>query len=163
MAMALAVPNGHKPKLYLFDTFCGMPEPTDIDGHRAKDTWHKNKTDAGNNFCRADLADVKRNMASTGYNDGLIDYVQGLVEQTIPDKAPDKIAVARLDTDWYASTKHLLENLYPRLQTGGVLIIDDYGAWQGCRQAVDEYFGNPKLQTIDKCGRLIIKENKCQH
>lgn len=57
---------------------------------------------------------------------------------------PKKISILRLDTDFYSSTKIELEVLYPRLVKGGVLIIDDYGYWQGSRKAVDEYFFNKK-------------------
>jgi len=83
------------------------------------------------------------------------------VENTIPSKAPDNIALLRLDTDWYESTRHELIHLYPRLSTGGILIIDDYGHWEGARKAVDEYIKEKQLklllQRIDYTGRLAIK------
>jgi hypothetical protein len=67
----------------------------------------------------------------------------------------------RLDTDWYESTKHELVHQYPKLSVGGVLIIDDYGHWQGARQAVDEYFNDNRLpillNRIDYTGRIAIK------
>jgi hypothetical protein len=67
----------------------------------------------------------------------------------------------RLDTDWYASTKHELEHLYPRLRHGGILIIDDYGHWKGARQAVDEFIAEYELRLfltpIDYTGRLAVK------
>jgi O-methyltransferase len=85
-----------------------------------------------------------------------------MVEDTLPDQAPERIALLRLDTDWYASTKHELEQLYPRLAEGGVLIVDDYGHYEGARRAVDEYFraaGEPVLlNRIDFSGRLVIKQ-----
>ena len=87
--------------------------------------------------------------------------IKGMVETTIPDAAPDKIAILPLDTDWYESTRHELVHLFPRLAKNGVLIIDDYGAWAGARKAVDEYFAaqttKPMLMRIDSTGRLIIK------
>ena len=74
---------------------------------------------------------------------------------------PDRIALLRLDTDWYASTKHELEHLYPRLEPGGVLIIDDYGHWPGARQAVDEYLAEHGISLllgrIDNSGRIAVK------
>src|SRR5437867_1862945 len=83
------------------------------------------------------------------------------VEDTIPQHAPERIALLRLDTDWYESTKHELEHLYPRLAPHGVLIIDDYGHWVGAKQAVDEYFATQKLKPflnrLDYTGRLVIK------
>jgi O-methyltransferase len=63
-----------------------------------------------------------------------------------------------LDTDWYESTRHELEHLYPCLSPGGVLIIDDYGYWSGARKAVDEYFHDSLfLSRIDDTGRMAIK------
>lgn len=66
--------------------------------------------------------------------------VEGLVQDTLPGRAPDRIAILRLDTDLYNSTRHELEHLYPRLSPGGVLIVDDYGKFSGATRAVDEYF-----------------------
>ena len=88
-----------------------------------------------------------------------VEYVQGLVEDTIPDQAPDRIALLRLDTDWYESTRHELEHLSPRLATERVLIIDDYGRWEGARATVNEYFANEPvlMNRIDYTGRLILK------
>ena len=84
-----------------------------------------------------------------------------MVEETIPKLIPERIALLRLDTDWYESTKHELEYLYPLLAPGGILIIDDYGHWDGCRKAVDEYFSTlkkkPLLIRLDYTGRLAIK------
>ena len=81
--------------------------------------------------------------------------------ETIPQFAPERIALLRLDTDWYESTKHELWHLYPRIVPGGVLLIDDYGHWQGCRKAVDEYFNTQKIQVllnrIDVTGRIAVK------
>ncbi len=109
-------------------------------------------------WCYSPLEEVKRNMDSTGYPAAEITYVKGKVEDTLPDAAPAQIAVLRLDTDWYESTRHELEHLYPRLAPGGVLIIDDYGYWSGARKAVDEYFGDSLLlNRIDNTGRMAIK------
>jgi hypothetical protein len=88
-------------------------------------------------------------------------FVIGKVEDTIPKQAPDVIAVLRLDTDWYESTRHELIHLYPRLAVGGVLIIDDYGHWEGTRKAVDEYVNNNKLRIllnrVDQSARIAVK------
>lgn len=86
--------------------------------------------------------------------------VQGLVEETIPAQAPDLIALCRLDTDWYRSTKHELEHLVGRIVPGGVLIIDDYGEFDGARRAVDEYVAEHDrdwfLHRVDESCRLVI-------
>jgi hypothetical protein len=87
--------------------------------------------------------------------------VEGRVEDTIPAAAPTEIAILRLDTDWYESTRHELEHLYARLAVGGVLIIDDYGAWEGARRAVDEFIDATGaalfLNRIDETGRIAVK------
>ncbi|HEY2771698.1 MAG TPA: TylF/MycF/NovP-related O-methyltransferase [Solirubrobacteraceae bacterium] len=95
------------------------------------------------------------------YPQDLLHYVPGKVEATIPDKAPERIALLRLDTDWYESTRHELTHLWPRLSVGGVLILDDYGHWQGARRATDEFFDSlprpPMLHRTDHTGRTAIK------
>ena len=87
--------------------------------------------------------------------------MQGPVEETLPKTAPDRLALLRLDTDWYESTRHELVHLYPRLVDGGVLIVDDYGHWEGCRRAVDEYFAAEAdpvlLSRVDYTARIAIK------
>ena len=107
------------------------------------------------------LDEVTRNVLGTGYPADRVRFVEGLVEDTIPEQAPEEIAVLRLDTDWYESTRHQLVHLYPRLSSGGVLILDDYGCWLGARQAVDEYIEEHGLHLlltrIDSSGRLVVK------
>ena len=78
-------------------------------------------------------------MASVGYPEERTIYIKGRVEDTLPGHAPERIAILRLDTDWYESTRHEMVHLFPRLQEGGVLILDDYFTWQGSGVAVDEY------------------------
>jgi O-methyltransferase len=104
---------------------------------------------------------VKGNLAQTKYPAERIHYIQGKVEDTVPQNAPPTLALLRLDTDWYESTRHELKHLFPLLIDGGFLIIDDYGHWEGARKAVDEFLaGSAKkyfLHRIDNTGRLIIK------
>ena len=100
-------------------------------------------------------------MASTGYPSERVHFIKGPVEQTLPDSKHERIALLRLDTDFYESTRAELEHLYPRLVPGGVLILDDYGHWQGARQAVDEYIDQQGLAVlmhrIDYACRVITK------
>ena len=88
-------------------------------------------------------------------------FVQGKVEETLPDRAPEQIAILRLDTDWYESTYHELQHLYHLVSDRGVIILDDYGFWQGARTAVDQYFHEQDIQLllhrIDDSGRMAIK------
>src|SRR5678815_5775378 len=109
---------------------------------------------------RASLADVRRNITQSGCDISRFSFVEGPVEKTIPIAEQPPVALLRLDTDFYESTLHALEHLYPLLASGSILIIDDYGYWQGARKAVDEYFathGPVLLNRIDRSGRLVVK------
>jgi hypothetical protein len=101
-------------------------------------------------------------MSKTGYNNQKINFIKGMVEETIPSHAPESISLLRLDTDWYESTRHELNHLFPRLSKNGVLIIDDYGHWQGSKLATDEYFSQNNitifLNRIDSTGRVAVKQ-----
>jgi O-methyltransferase len=150
--------------LYLYDTFSGMPPPSEVDttrsGVRAADLLAQEDEDS-HIWAIASLPDVSAAVLSVGYPEQQIHFVEGLVEETLPAEAPEEIALLRLDTDWYSSTKHELEQLYPRLAPGGVLILDDYGHWQGARRAVDEYFGENRitllLNRVDGTARICVK------
>jgi O-methyltransferase len=151
-------------ELYLYDTFAGMPPPSDADttrsGERAADLLAEGDEDS-HIWAIASLSDVRAAVLSTSYPEQHIHFVEGLVEDTLPATAPEQVAVLRLDTDWYRSTKHELEQLYPRLAPGGVLILDDYGHWQGARRAVDEYLGENRtvllLNRVDGTARIAVK------
>lgn len=151
--------------IHAYDTFEGMPPPTAVDmdvtgASAASLLAGANADDSASVWCRAGIDAVRANLDLTGYPSERFRLIQGMVEKTIPDKAPDRIALLRLDTDWYASTRHELEQLYPRLSPEGVLIIDDYGHWQGARRAVDEYFGPSLpllLNRVDYTGRIAVK------
>lgn len=158
MAAALAF-RSPRP-FHLFDTFEGMAPPDEVDqrydGAAAK-TLFADKAKSDSAWCYSPLDEVKANMGATGYA-GPVHYIKGKVEDTIPDHAPERIALLRLDTDWYESTRHELAHLYPRISPGGVLIIDDYGYWKGARRAVDEYFGGTiLLGRLDGTGRIAVK------
>jgi O-methyltransferase len=148
--------------LYLYDTFEGMPPPTDADRSGDGETAQSqmDRTPAGTEvWARAGLDDVRANLLSTGYPADQIHFIKGKVEDTIPGTIPGHLALLRLDTDWYESTRHELIHLFPRLDRQGLLIIDDYGHWQGARKAVDEYFaGQPVyLHRIDYTARLLAR------
>jgi len=154
---------------YLYDTYTGMSTPSDEDvsfqGDKAHDTFSKLKiSEDVSGWCLSPLEEVKQNAFSTGYNKDKIHFIKGKVEDTIPENMPQSIAILRLDTDWYESTKHELIHLFPLLQPNGVLIIDDYGHWQGARKAVDEYISDNNirilLNRIDYSGRIGIKTER---
>jgi O-methyltransferase len=152
-------------QLFLFDTFAGMTEPTGRDtgpgGLEAITMWRRHRQANGGDWLAVSLDEVKANLSQTNYPESLLTFVQGDVLQTVPKEAPDEIALLRLDTDWYESTKHELEHLYPRLAPGGVLIVDDYGQWKGAKDAVDEYLSTldkpPFLTRTDYTGRMGVK------
>ena len=134
-------------KFWLFDTYEGMSDPTEHDfksGNTFADTISKHKKflrdNGGSDWCRGELDDVRATMKLASGNLEDIEFIKGMVEDTLyVSNLPEKIALLRLDTDFYESTKAELEVLYPRLVKGGVLIVDDYGAWAGARKATKEY------------------------
>jgi O-methyltransferase len=151
-------------ELFLFDTYSGMSEPTDRDVHLGKRsdaaTLLENESRESRTWAIASLDDVREGFSSVDYPSERIHFVEGKVEDTIPDEAPEQIAILRLDTDWYESTKHELTHLYQRLAPGGVLIIDDYGTWKGSRDATDEFLtetGEPLLLVRTGWGRAAVK------
>lgn len=153
-------------RLYLFDTFAGMPEPGEQDVNFAGESAGVRYREHGGEgeqsaWCQASEAEVKQVMSASGYDETRIHLVKGRVEETIPAQAPEKISLLRLDTDFYGSTRHELEHLWPRLSRGGVIIIDDYGHWQGARAAADEYFSRCGtmilLQRVDYSVRLAVR------
>ncbi|OGG89274.1 macrocin O-methyltransferase [Candidatus Kaiserbacteria bacterium RIFOXYD1_FULL_42_15] len=165
IAETLKLLNIEDKKIYLYDTFEGMSEPTDIDfsvedsSDKARTEWVKKQKKDHNEWCYTSMKDVQANMFSTGYPEENFIFIKGKVEETIPNVIPKSISILRLDTDWYESTKHELKHLYPLLSKSGVLMIDDYGTWSGAKKAVDEFFEtNPVLlNRIDKGNRLVIK------
>jgi O-methyltransferase len=157
--------------IYLYDTFEGMTPPSErdvspIDGS-ALETWQRAEQTGERPWSQ--LFDpetfnedhVRAALLETGYPAERLHLVAGPVEETLPGRSPDLLALLRLDTDWYESTRHELDHLYPRLAAGGVLIIDDYGHWEGARRAVDEYFAEhpprPPLREIDYTARIAVK------
>lgn len=146
--------------LHLYDTFEGMSAPTREDlnfkGESAAELGKKSSY-----VWPCNLDEVKRNLQTTGYPMERMFFIKGKVEETIPEQAPARIALLRLDTDWYESTYHELLHLYPRITPNGVLIIDDYGHWAGARKAVDAYFEEHNLRLllhrIDYTGRVCVK------
>ena len=164
-AQALMARGDSSRELWLYDTFEGMSEPTaeDKSVHGETAAARLARTTKGEGvWCEASLDDVQANLWSIGYPRERIHFVKGKVEDTIPATLPGRTALLRLDTDWYESTRHELAHLYPLLVRHGVLVIDDYGYWQGARQAVDEYFGAAAepvfLHRIDNTARLVVKQ-----
>lgn len=151
--------------LWLYDTFTRMPPP----GERDYDIWgrHASAYFEGpvdphdtDGYRYLPLEEVRAVLEGSGYPAERLRFVPGLVEETIPAQAPERIALLRLDTDWYESTRHELEHLFPRIVDGGILIIDDYGQFTGARAAVDEHLATLDrplfLSRLDWTGRLAV-------
>ena len=132
-------------RLHLFDSFEGLPEPkADVDGATAVAYAGNRASGALSSIGQwvASEADCRRLLEeAVGYPRELASYHVGWFERTIPaaGEALGPIALLRLDGDWYESTKICLESLYPTVIEGGIVVIDDYGHWEGCRRAVDEF------------------------
>jgi hypothetical protein len=166
MAAAITLLRVRDPRdLYLFDTYQGMPKPdardVDFRGVPASRWWDPDHQRRASVEHEASIAHVQARMLALGYPADRLHLVAGMVQDTVPARAPDTIAVLRLDTDFYDSTKHELEQLWPRLSDGGILIVDDYGHFRGAREAVDEFFGQagarPYMHRLDYSGRLIVR------
>jgi O-methyltransferase len=154
-------------ELHLFDSFEGLPEPrSEKDGSEAV-AYAQHR--AGGNLvpiqqCVGTL-DENRQLfhEQLGYPDTLLHYHAGWFEQTVPQSAPciAAIALLRLDGDWYESTRICLEHFYPQVVRGGIVVVDDYGHWQGCRKAVDEFLNTLDepvlLNHIDYTGRFWLR------
>ncbi len=156
---------GFDRQIWAFDTFAGMTAPSEADFKPGDDLDVRKKytslnRDDRNEWCLASEEEVLDNFAARVGNRDLR-TIKGPVEETLakPENLPARIAILRLDTDFYESTKAELNILYPRLSPGGVMIIDDYGEWAGARKAVDEYFAGQAvwLHYVTQSVRLMIK------
>jgi O-methyltransferase len=168
-ALTLARRGDTERDIYLFDTFAGPPPESVEDSaspyasaSRTRSLLRRASGAEPYLPGRTNEEEVRRALEGTGYPRERIHLVPGAVEDTLPSGAPEHIALLRLDTDLYSSTRHELEHLYPRLAEGGVLIIDDYGHYPGARRAVDEYFAangeRVLLGRIDYSARLVVKQ-----
>lgn len=173
MASLLADATEAPRKVWLYDTFSGMVSPTKEDvrtspedvlfaGKSAAALMKMDATEKANSriWGVASLDEVKQNMKRSGIEDARLEFIEGDVAKTLRQRKPERIAILRLDTDWYESTRAELEELAPRVVPGGVILVDDYGDWAGSRRAVDEYLDSlphfPLVNRIDNTGRLWL-------
>ena len=169
--------NGGDPDrhaLYGFDSFEGMPNPTAADGVHGSNWLYGQAPQqvsaprlsgalVGSTVNRAAEEDCRAVLAATGYPPGKFHVVKGWFQHTLPQwrERIGPIAVLRLDGDFYESTKTCLEQLFDQVVPGGVVINDDYGTFEGCRRAVDEWRAArpdiPPLLSADAGIRWLIK------
>lgn len=157
---------GYKNSLYFFDSFEGLPQPTFKDGVDAK-KFSNSKT-------LGKLKSIQKVKAEESYiqellfdklkiNSVKVNIVKGWFQNTLPiyKNKIKKIAILRLDGDWYESTKTSLVNLYDLVIKGGYVVIDDYFYWDGCKKAVDEFILDRKLNITlkrqDSSGAYFVK------
>ena len=164
MLLRLIDQKNSKREVYLFDTFTGMTKPSDIDRRgdsNALEKYNQMHKDTHTDWCYASIDEVKKNISRTEYPEKQIHFIAGDVSITLPDTKIPEIALLRLDTDFYESTKAELEHLYQKVAKNGVVIVDDYGTWAGARKACDEYLDKlpfkPLMFRVDQCRRMFIK------
>jgi O-methyltransferase len=144
MSASMAEVLGNDRTYYLFDSFEGLPEAKEIDGTAALE-WQKDK-DAPYYYdnCKAEIEFARKAMSLS--NAGKVKIIKGWFNETLPVAAIDEpIAVLRLDGDWYDSTMDCMENLYPKVAEGGLVLLDDYYFWNGFSKAIHDYLSKYKL------------------
>ncbi|MDY6893755.1 MAG: TylF/MycF/NovP-related O-methyltransferase, partial [Chloroflexota bacterium] len=138
--------------IWLFDSFEGLPQPTENDGELARTCgW----------WCHGDLSMVKTVFQKLCIPEPRVNTVKGWFHETFPTVQIHDIALLHIDADWYDSVKLCFERFYDNVQPGGYIVIDDYGHWEGCRKATDEFLKerslNIKLTQVDYTGHYFQK------
>ena len=162
----IAHEEGEGRRTWLFDSFEGLPEPSALDGQEA--TAYASGRQSGEleaiDMCVGPIEDV-RELLHTRLRvpERQVEYVKGWFQDTVEAAAPriGPVAMLRLDGDWYDSTMVCLTHLYDLVVEGGFVVIDDYGHWEGCRRAVDEFLADREIEValheIDYTGRYFVK------
>jgi len=144
MSAAMAEVLGNDRNYYLFDSFEGLPEAKKIDGEAAIN-WQSNKeSPLYYENCKAEIKYADKAMKISGAKNYKL--IKGWFSETLPTfESEEEISILRLDGDWYDSTMDCLRFLYPKVAKGGLIIVDDYYAWDGCSRAVHDYLSIQKL------------------
>ncbi len=144
---------GASRPLWVFDTFAGLPAPTEADGDPAV-------TEPWTGGCAGSLGEVEALFERLGIR-AQAHLVKGLFQDTLPAADVGPIALLHIDGDWYESVRTCLEHLYDRVSPGGIIQLDDYGHWPGARKAVDEFRERrgitASLRWLDYTGRQFVK------
>jgi len=153
MSAALIEVCGPQREYHFFDSFSGLPPPKEIDGAVAI-AWQKNIN--GHNFydnCSASEDEFLRTLSLVKVPPKAIKTHPGYFEETVPHAQVGPIGLLRLDADWYESTMICLKALLPKVMPGGLIIIDDYGTWDGCTRAVHDYLAQHKrAEPLERYG-----------
>jgi O-methyltransferase len=154
-------------RVWLYDTFNGLTEPTEedyeINGSHisTRRQWEQQRVnETTNQWCLSTLDEVKNNLSKSNFPKENVVYVVGDICETLKlqQNIPNEICLLRLDTDWYESTKMEMDVLYPKVVCNGVVIVDDYNYWNGSRKAIDESVDYKKHtnRNSNKKGRPLI-------
>ncbi len=144
--------------MWLFDSFEGLPDPTDVDGEKAQSYKRSENKDF---LCHGDLSRVKNILKKLHIRDSNVHIVKGWFQDTFPSVEIKDIALLHIDADWYESVKLCFEKFYDHVQPGGFIVLDDYVHWEGCKKATDEFLKehapNAKLTKVGYAGCYIQK------
>lgn len=140
---------------WLFDSFCGLPQPGVQDGKRAQDAYFEG-------WCQGEIEKVTQIFNQLGLSLGQVKIIPGWFDSTLNATDIKKIALLHIDADWYASVKVVFEELYAKVVEGGFIVLDDYWTWPGCRAAVEDYIKEHQiegvvLKRIDRHGAYFQK------
>lgn len=159
MIAAAAKRIGDQCSYHLFDSFEGVPDAKEIDGESAQAWMQDNIVEC----CATEEEYAHEAMSKAGV--ASIEVVKGWFSETLPKAVfPDKISILRLDADWYSSTAECLNFLYDRVKVGGVIILDDYFAWDGCSRALHDFLSLNKLadriETVSRSLAFVEKREE---
>ena len=140
---------------WLFDSFQGLPRPGEKDADEEKQSFF-------HGWNKGDPAKVKKIFEKLRLPIEDVKIIPGWFNETLKQTNILKIAVLHIDADWYDSVKVVLDSLYDKVVSGGIIVIDDYGRWQGAKMAVDDYLKehdikNVKLEKIDSSAVFFLK------
>jgi len=133
-------------EVFLFDSFEGLPPPTANDGQLAQSQYQ-----AG--WCASSEDDVRALFTELGLLGPRVHFVRGWFHETFPVTRVGPIALLHVDADWYESVKLCLERFWDDVARGGFVVFDDYGRWEGCTRAVDEFLAVRRLGPLAQTGR----------
>ena len=146
-----------RAQYHFFDSFEGLPAAAPVDGASAL-AWQSNPD--GRFFhdnCSATLGQFETTMERSGADRKRVHICKGWFENTLPSASVGQIAILRLDADWYASTAICLEHFFDMVVPGGVIIIDDYGTWDGCTRAVHDYLSSRgRAEPVERFGSTNV-------
>ena len=149
-AALLAAATSPARQVYLFDSFQGLPEPGEKDGQQARALYREG-------WCQGTAGDVRAVCRRLGVADSRVHLVEGWFQDTLPAFPPHPVALLHIDADWYESVRLCLDTFYDRVSPGGCIVFDDYGRWEGCTRAVDEFLSARGLRDRLVGGHYVVK------